>query len=39
MPSKERMIDIFKTAGFQHKETVDLVQAGKEYQYIVYFSK
>lgn len=39
MPSKERMIDIFKTSGFQHKETVDLVRAGKEYQYLVYFSK
>jgi hypothetical protein len=39
MPSKERMIDIFKTSGFKHVETVDLVRAGKEYQYLVYFSK
>lgn len=39
MPSKERMIDIFKTSGFKLVETVDLVRAGKEYQYICYFSK
>ena len=39
MPSKERMIDIFKTSGFKLVETVDLVRAGKEYQYICYMSK
>jgi ubiquinone/menaquinone biosynthesis C-methylase UbiE len=39
MPSKERMIDIFKTSGFRHVETVDLVRCGKEYQYLVYFTK
>jgi len=39
MPSKERLINIIQTSGFQHKETVDLVRCGKEYQYIVYFSR
>lgn len=39
MPSKERLIDIFKTSGFRHAETVDLVRCAKEYQYLVYFTK
>jgi len=39
MPSKERMIDIFKTSGFRHLENVDLVRCGKEYQYLCYFTK
>jgi len=39
MPSKERLIDIIKTSGFRHKETQDLVRVGKEYQYLVYFTK
>lgn len=39
MPSKERMIDIFKTSGFRHIENVDLVRCAKEYQYICYFQK
>lgn len=39
MPSKERMIDIIRTSGFTHAETVDLVRAGKEYQYICYFQR
>jgi hypothetical protein len=39
MPSKERLIDIIKTSGFRHIENVDLVRCGKEYQYLVYFSK
>jgi ubiquinone/menaquinone biosynthesis C-methylase UbiE len=39
MPSKERLINIFQTSGFRHKETVDLVRCGKEYQYLVYFQK
>jgi len=39
MPSKERMIDIFKTSGFRHVENVDLVRCGKEYQYVCYFTK
>jgi ubiquinone/menaquinone biosynthesis C-methylase UbiE len=39
MPSKERMIDIFKTSGFRHVENVDLVRCSKEYQYVCYFTK
>lgn len=39
MPSKERLIDIIKTSGFRHVETVDLVRCSKEYQYIIYFTK
>jgi ubiquinone/menaquinone biosynthesis C-methylase UbiE len=39
MPSKERMIDIIKTSGFQHVESVDLTRCGKEYQYLVYMKK
>lgn len=39
MPSKERMIDIIKTSGFRHIESVDLVRCGKEYQYLCYFTK
>ena len=39
MPSLERMIEIIKTSGFRMKEKVDLVSSGKEYQYLVYFTK
>jgi ubiquinone/menaquinone biosynthesis C-methylase UbiE len=39
MPSKERMIEIVKTSGFRHIETVDLLHSGKEYQYLVYFQR
>jgi ubiquinone/menaquinone biosynthesis C-methylase UbiE len=39
MPSKERMINIIKTSGFRHVETQDLLKVGKEYQYLVYFTK
>jgi ubiquinone/menaquinone biosynthesis C-methylase UbiE len=39
MPSKERLIDIFKTSGFRHVENVDLVRCSKEYQFICYFTK
>jgi ubiquinone/menaquinone biosynthesis C-methylase UbiE len=39
MPSKERLIDIIKTSGFRHVENVDLVRCGREYQYLVYFTK
>lgn len=39
MPSKERLIDIVKTSGFRHVENVDLVRCGREYQYLVYFTK
>jgi ubiquinone/menaquinone biosynthesis C-methylase UbiE len=39
MPSKERLIDIFKTSGFRHVENVDLVRCSKEYQYLCYFTK
>lgn len=39
MPSKERMIDIFKTSGFTFVEAVPMLNVGKEYQYICYFTK
>ena len=39
MPSLERMIEIIKTSGFRMKEKVHLVSSGKEYQYLVYFTK
>jgi ubiquinone/menaquinone biosynthesis C-methylase UbiE len=39
MPSKERLIDLFKTSGFRHVENVDLVRCSKEYQYLCYFTK
>jgi len=39
MPSKERLINIIKTSGFRHVETQDLIKVGKEYQYLVYFTK
>jgi ubiquinone/menaquinone biosynthesis C-methylase UbiE len=39
MPSKERLIDIVRSSGFRFEEAVDLVRCGKEYQYIVYFTK
>ena len=39
MPSKERMIHIYKTSGFRHVENVDLVRCSKEYQFICYFTK
>lgn len=39
MPSLERMIEIFKTSGFRFKEKVHLISCGKEYQYLVYFTK
>lgn len=39
MLSVERLVDIFKSAGFTLKETVDLVQCGREYQYLLYFQK
>jgi len=39
MPSKERLIDIFKTSGFQHVEDVHMLNTGKEYQYLCYFTK
>jgi len=39
MPSLERMIEIVKTSGFRLKDKVDLVSCGKEYQYLVYFTK
>lgn len=39
MPSKERMFDIIKTSGFRLIEAVHMVNAGKEYQYICYFTK
>jgi hypothetical protein len=33
------MIDIIKTSGFQFVEAVHMLNVGKEYQYLVYFSK
>ena len=39
MPSKERLIDIIKTSGFRHTETVPMLNVGREYQYLVYFVK
>ena len=39
MPSKERLIDLFKTSGFRHVENIDLVRCSKEYQYLCYFTK
>jgi ubiquinone/menaquinone biosynthesis C-methylase UbiE len=39
MPSKERLIDIFKTSGFRHVEDVHMLNTGKEYQYLCYFQK
>jgi ubiquinone/menaquinone biosynthesis C-methylase UbiE len=39
MPSKERLIDIFKTSGFTHVEDVHMLNTGKEYQYLCYFTK
>jgi ubiquinone/menaquinone biosynthesis C-methylase UbiE len=39
MPSKERMIDIIKTSGFTFVEAVPMLNVGKEYQYICYFTK
>jgi ubiquinone/menaquinone biosynthesis C-methylase UbiE len=39
MPSKERMIDIIKSSGLRHVETLDLVRCGKEYQHLVFFTK
>lgn len=39
MPAKEHLIDLIKTSGFRHMETVDLVRCGKEYQYLIYFQK
>lgn len=39
MPSIERMIDIIKSSGFKLKEKIHLVSVGKEYQYLVLFTK
>ena len=39
MPSIERLIDIIKSSGFRLKEKIDLVSVGKEYQYLVLFTK
>uniref|UniRef100_A0A6C0B2Z9 Methyltransferase domain-containing protein n=1 Tax=viral metagenome TaxID=1070528 RepID=A0A6C0B2Z9_9ZZZZ len=39
MPSLESMIDTIKSSGFRMQEKVHLISAGKEYQYLVYFTK
>jgi ubiquinone/menaquinone biosynthesis C-methylase UbiE len=39
MPSKERMFDIIKSSGFRMVEAVPMLNAGKEYQYLCYFTK
>lgn len=39
MPPMERIVDIFRSAGFVLRDTVDLVSCGREYQYLLYFQK
>jgi ubiquinone/menaquinone biosynthesis C-methylase UbiE len=39
MPSLERLVNIFQSSGFRVQEKIDLVSVGKEYQYLVVFSK
>lgn len=39
MPSLDSIIDTIKSSGFRLKEKVHLISCGKEYQYIVYFTK
>lgn len=39
MPDLESMIDTIKSSGFRVKDKVHLVSCGKEYQYLVYFTK
>jgi ubiquinone/menaquinone biosynthesis C-methylase UbiE len=39
MPSLEEMLDIIRSAGFTKHEMVDMVSAGFEYQYLVFFTK
>jgi hypothetical protein len=39
MPSLDKLINIFKSSGFRVQEKIDLVSVGKEYQYLVVFSK
>ena len=39
MPSLDKLINIFKSSGFRVQEKIDLVSVGKEYQYLIVFSK
>lgn len=39
MPSLDSIIDSIKSSGFRLQEKVHLVSCGKEYQYLVYFTK
>jgi len=39
MPDLESMIDTIKTSGFRMQEKIHMVSCGKEYQYLVYFTK
>jgi ubiquinone/menaquinone biosynthesis C-methylase UbiE len=39
MPDLESMIETIKSSGFRLEEKVHMVSAGKEYQYLVYFTK
>jgi len=39
MPSLDATIETIKSSGFRMKEKVHLVSCGKEYQYLVYFTK
>jgi len=39
MPSLEEMLDIIRASGFTKREMVDMVTAGFEYQYLVFFTK
>ncbi len=39
MQSMEDLIDIIRSAGWRHKESVHMVSCGKEYQYLAYFQR
>jgi ubiquinone/menaquinone biosynthesis C-methylase UbiE len=39
MPSLESIIDTIKSSGFRMQEKVHMISCGKEYQYLVYFTK
>jgi hypothetical protein len=39
MPSVESMLEIIQSSGFSRHEMVDMLPAGYEYQYLVFFTK
>jgi ubiquinone/menaquinone biosynthesis C-methylase UbiE len=39
MPSLDAMLDIVRSSGFSRHEMVDMMPAGYEYQYLVFFTK